>query len=235
MRSSAAQLRFRCLAAFVVRRITPAATVALLVLAATVLSPGLGRDAHADESAGAFFGFVARDANGALPTKVRALGSAVGTDPSAICGTADIQVSGEAAGFYLLTVASNADRVGCPAAGDQVRFLLLYGAVDPGTIAPQSGFWAATAQRVDLAPSELNGEVGAFVGALPAGEGYALLQWRGMDRTPIARAVATIDRRVVIVILLGRNGSPRYIPGEPSPGSDLQVVNNGDVVVVLVK
>src|SRR5947207_12711762 len=104
----------------------PAALAALtaLLVAVALLAPGLARQAHADESVGAFFGFVARDANGALPTKVRALGSAVGSDPSAICGTADIQPSGEAAGFYLLTVASAADRKGCPALGDQVRFLL---------------------------------------------------------------------------------------------------------------
>ena len=117
---------------------------------------------------------------------------------------------------------------------------MLYGAVDPGLEAAQTGTWWATAQQVDLSPRGEVVSIGGFTGFLPETEGradagYALLRWDGPDRTPIEQAIVTIPREVQVVYLLGTRNILRYLPGAPDFVSDLRVLHNGDFVAVYVR
>ena len=209
--------------------------VMALAFAALASTPPLPAYAQAATTA-TFYGFIAPDAGGALPIRVRALGAVLpGQDEPTVCGTADVLTSGDSAGFYLLMVASAEERAGCPAPGDEVRFLLLHGAVDPGIAAREVATWAPLTQRVDLSPVAAAVTAGGFDGTLPAGPGFALLRWSGPDRTPVEQAVLTIPREVLVVYRLGTSTVQRYVPGAPDFVNDLRVLRTGDFVAVYVQ
>ncbi len=205
------------------------------VLVAGALLPATAGRARADGGASTIFGFVYADQSGALPSKVRALGPAAPGHEPAVCGTADVTKTGAGSGFYMLSVASSETHAGCPAPGDDVRFLLMYGAVDPGLAATQVATWSTTPQQVNLTAATDVVAVGGFTGALPPGSGYGLLTWDGADATPIADAVATIPRQVQLVFRVSGGMVRQYVAGAPDFVSSLRELNHGDIVVVLVK
>ena len=217
-------------------RIALALALALVALAAfAAFALPVARAGAQVPTSATFYGFIAPDERGLLPIKVRALGATpTGGEPT-VCGTADVLPSGDAAGFYLLTVASDATRSGCPAPGGDVRFLLLHGAVDPGVTARQLGTWSAVAQRLDLSPVAESVTVGGFEGTFPSGSGYALLRWNGPDRTPVEQAIVTIPREVQVVFLLGTRTVQRYVRNAPAFVNDLRSLRTGDFVAVYVR
>ena len=75
-------------------------------------------------------GFVFRDADGNLATKVRAIGAR-----GVVCGTGNVQVLSSGDGFYRMEAVGGAVRSGCPSTGGSLSFRLLYGSVDDGAAA----------------------------------------------------------------------------------------------------
>ena len=85
--------------------------------------------AHADGGAHAvFYGYVVLDQGAVLPKRVRAL-----AEHSAVCGSADVVATGTV-GFYVIAVVSSESKEGCPALGEPVRFALVYGLIDEGSV-----------------------------------------------------------------------------------------------------
>jgi hypothetical protein len=207
-----------------------AALAALLVVS---LLPARATRSHADVLTATIFGFVAPDSQGAVPTKVRALGPSIDGQGPVVCGTGDVVLSGNAVGFYIINVTSTLDRAGCPDPGGEVHFLLLYGSVDPGIEAGQVATWEPGVQRVDLAAGPRTVDIGGFAGFIPSGTGYALMTWHGPSDTPIEQAILTIPRQVGVVYLLSQTEVQLYVAGQPAV-SDLRSVNDGDIVAVFV-
>lgn len=192
-----------------------------------------GPSASAEGPAAIFLGFVVPDADGFLATRVRALGAG-----GAVCGTADVTESGENVGFYALRVAPAADKAGCPAEGEMVRFALLYGNIDDGTFANANGnarFRGAQAAVVHLAPASSTAEITGWVGPLPTSGGRAVaLIWDGPDGTPVDQALQTLGVEIAGAwhIPPGARRYLSYVPGAPAFTQTLTTVHAGDVVTV---
>ncbi len=101
--------------------------VAILASALWLGSLAASPLAHADGGAAVFSGRVLSDGGGELPLRVRAV-----SDAGVVCGTASVQSDGRV-GTYAIRVTTAESRVGCPANGDFVNLILLYGLVDDGT------------------------------------------------------------------------------------------------------
>ncbi len=200
-------------------------------LAFAAISGAAVSRAHAQEAAVAvFFGVISADEDQTLPLTIRATVSDV------TCGTADVTPVGEGVGFYFLTVASASEKAGCGVAGTPVTFLLLSGAVDPGSPAAQTQAWAVGTQRLDLS-AVADAAFGAFVGDLPAGPGIGMLRWSGASATPIEEAAATIPREVESVshFDVPSQSFRSYIPDAPATVSTYLLVDRDDIIAVRVR
>lgn len=205
-------------------------TILLGVVLGTLVAPG--PSASADGPGAIFLGFVVADPGGALPTRVRAVGTG-----GAVCGTADVSESGEGVGFYIIRVAAAAEKAGCPTEGETVRFILLHGNIDDGSFANGNGdarFRATQTMVLHLAPASSLAEVTGWSGARPPSGGVALLTWAGPENTPVDQAVQTLGIPVAGVWHLPP-GSQRflsYIPGAPAFAQTYTAVHTGQIVVV---
>ncbi len=181
-----------------------------------------------------FFGFVVPLASDALPVRVRAVG-ADGT----VCGTSDVAMSGDGLGFYLVNVASELQRSGCFADGDEVQFVLLHGPIDEGVRAitfAETSYVSGRAIRADLIEGDgrLPFVLGGWSGPLPPSGGVALLTWAGPENTPVEQAVQTLGIEVVGVWQLppGTQRFVSYIPGAPAFAQTYRTVHTGEIVFV---
>lgn len=191
--------------------------------------------ASAEEGVGGpasrFFGFVFAEPGNPLPTKVRAIG-----DAGVVCGTASVAVVGENLGFYDLRVTGQADRTGCPAAGERVSLWLLYGKVDdgvPATTNADARFVAGGTSAVSLGTSGSFGSHG-WAGAPPPAGGTALMRWNGPDGMPVAAAVGLlgVDVRGVWHFDSASGSMLSWVPDAPSFVQTYLRVDAGDIVVV---
>jgi len=101
--------------------------VAILASALWLGSLAASPLAHADGEAAVLYGHVLPDGDGQFPLRVRAL-----ADSGVVCGTASVQSDGRV-GTYAIRISTADTRPGCPASGDFVNLVLLYGLVDDGT------------------------------------------------------------------------------------------------------
>lgn len=143
-----------------------------------------------------FIGFVYQDADGALATHVRAMGTSA-TSESVTCGTADVEALG-AYGFYRLLVVSGDGRDGCPLAGERVEFRLLSGRLDEGTPATAlqgTTFLPGATSVVSFTPATDGwaGDTSGWAGA--TGAPAAKLTWLGGE-SAIVDALAELGRPV---------------------------------------
>lgn len=204
--------------------------IALSVVLGTFMAAG--PSASAEGPAAIFLGFVVPDSDGMLATRVRAVGNG-----GAVCGTADVTDSGDNVGFYLLRVAPAADKAGCPAEGETVRFSLLYGNIDDGTLANPNGdsrFRGAQAMVVHLAPASRSADITGWTGTPPRSGGLALLTWGGPANTPVAQAVQTLGVEVTGAWHLppGSRRYLSYLPAGPAFTQTYTTVQTGDIVTV---
>jgi hypothetical protein len=200
--------------------------LALVLLAASALGPS----AHADGPNAVFHGFVVPDPTGA-PTRVRAV-SANGT----VCGTADVQPSGVGVGFYTLSVVTGATKAGCPPAGGELRFTLVYGLIDESLPAVTSAVLTpGTVTVLNLYAARAGTQIGGFEGTPPEPGSYAVMRWTGPARTPTEQALATLGFSVTA--LYHYNGvAGRYeafVPGAPDWASAFTTVGAGDDVIIV--
>ena len=140
-------------------------------------------------------------------------------------------------GFYVVSVAADAQKPGCGTEGAPITFTLLADAIDEGTPAAQSEAWRAGAvEQLDLSAVP-QAVFGAFVGELPAVPGLGVMRWSGASATPVARAVATIAREVESVNYydVAAQTFRTYVPAAPAYVSDYLLVDRGDIVFVRVR
>ncbi len=202
---------------------------------ATSASPQTSGQAAVEPST--FVGFVFRNADGNLATKVRAIG-ADGT----VCGTASVTTTQAASrtGFYRMEVVGHDTREGCPRPGQGFAFRLLYGNVDDGSFAVTSqlaSFQPGTTQVVSLTPNPSHGADG-WLGELPSGRGAeAVLVWVGADGTPIEDALALLDVDVYRASHYDAEDDRTltFTPGGPSFLQTYRTVGYGDVVLIRAK
>lgn len=196
-----------------------------------------GQTAWDETRPAVMLGFVFRDADGNLATKVRAIGAG-----GVVCGTGNVQrlESGDgSSGFYRMEAVGGAVRSGCPSSGGSLSFLLLYGAVDGGSAAIPSQpvhFVAGATFVVSLTPQP-EGAPAGWLGAAPASGEDGLLTWVGADETPVARALAALG--VTVERASHYDADSRrwlsYTAGAPSFAQSLTELSYGDVVRVRVK
>lgn len=183
-----------------------------------------------------FLGFVLRDEQGALPTKVRAVG-----EQGAVCGTASVQILDSGSGFYRMDVVNHATRAGCPGDGAALTFRLLYGSVDDGTVGIPSRdftYFPGATIVVSLTPTPRTAAASSWLGTLPTKSGDdALLTWVGEDGTPVADALATLGVEVTRASHFDATTSRwvSYTPGGPAFLQTYLAVGYGDVVRVRLK
>lgn len=190
---------------------------------------GAGSRASAQEPAFVLFGIVS-SGDAPLPSRVRA---SIG---DVVCGTAQVQSSGNGAGVYALAVAPADRKAGCGTSGATVRMALLSGEIDSGIVVGQVLWRGGQSQRFDLYTAPDAADSGTFAGQLPTGPGVAYLRWTGASAVPIARAVATIPREVTAVYFwnVRQQAFDSYIPnGGPIPSYTL--VDADDIVLVHVR
>ena len=102
----------------------------LLLGSALMGITALGSSASAGEPGAVFYGYVVPESGHPLPKRVRAV-----TETGTVCGSAELTpVASGGAGFYAMTVFSGDMHEGCPATGEPVRFLLVYGLIDEGIL-----------------------------------------------------------------------------------------------------
>lgn len=200
---------------------------------ATSVSPQTA--SQASSQASSFVGYVFRNADGNLATKVRAIGS-----DGIVCGTGTVQRLSSGDGLYRIDVVSADVREGCPAEGQGLGFRLLYGSVDDGSFAITSQvvrFAAGKTQVVSLTPNPSHAADG-WLGELPTERGAeAHLVWVGADGTPIDEALALLDVEVYRASHYdaATDRWQSYTPGGPSFRQTYLAVGYGDVVLVRVK
>lgn len=197
---------------------------------ATSVSGSMGPGLEIDGGPVHFLGFVFPDSEGALATKVRAIGPG-----GVVCGTADVVLSGDVLGFYQISVTPSTVRRGCPSSGDLVEFVLLYGQVgveSPATPSQVPVFSATQTRVVSLSPVDA-GAGGWSGGALPSEGGTSLLVWSGPG-VPVEDAVALLGPQVASVSRYdGATGEfLTYVPGAPSFTQSYRWVSTGDVALV---
>ena len=182
-----------------------------------------------------FIGFVLRDEDGNLATKVRAIG-----ENGVVCGTASVITLATGDGFYRLDAVGAESREGCPSEGGALAFRLLYGMVD-------SGEFALTSEAVRFASGETvvislttnpDDSTANWLGDVPTSSGeFGLLTWIGTDGTPTGDALASVgvsvDRAVHYDGDLGRWVS--YTVGGAMFRQTFATVSYGDVVLVRVQ
>jgi len=188
-----------------------------------------------DERPALVLGFVFRDEDGNLPTKVRALGAT-----GAVCGTGNVQLLASGDGFYRMDAVGAAVRLGCPSEGGALAFRLLYGSVDSGSFAIVSQpvrFAAGQTIVASLTPAPAS-EQSSWLGVVPTRSGDdALLTWVGTDGTPIEEALEALGVSVDRVSHYDAE-TRRWVSYTSGGAAFLQTyteVGYGDVVRVRVK
>ncbi len=215
----------------------PATSVSPAVSAAS--APTANSRSHAQVALEAepalIFGFVLRDADGNLPTRVRAVGA-----NGAVCGTGNVLVLDSGMGFYRLEAVGAASKAGCPTEGGALGFRLLYGSVDSGSFAITSHvvrFVSGGRLLVYLTPAPAPDQ-SLWLGAVPTTSGDdALLTWVGQDGTPLEDALDALEVSVARVSHYDADAR-RWVSYTPGGASFLQTytsVGYGDVVRVIVK
>ena len=204
--------------------------IALSVVLGTFMAAG--PSASAEGPAVLFVGFVSADSDGSLPVRIRAVGRS-----GAGCGTADVEISGEGVGFYVIEVVSGAAKSGCPRVGDPIHFFLLYGSVDDGVPATAVGdisFSPGGHTAYLFPPLADESNIGGWTGTPPPSGGLALLTWGGPANTPVAQAVQTLGVEVAGAWHLppGSRRYLSYLPGGPAFTQTYTTVQTGDIVTV---
>jgi len=187
-----------------------------------------------DQLSAQFIGFVYRDDDGRLATRIRATGM---TDrgEAVNCGSAPATALDSGFGFYQVLVLSDAAREGCPKAGQPVTFRLLFGNVDDGVRAVTSNdttFSPGATSVVTLYPSADHSIANRWTG--DTSTRVAQLTWIGTEGTRIESALAALGRPVVGAWRWDAAASQYevYVPGGSALRQSLEVVSPGDVVTV---
>jgi len=188
-----------------------------------------------DSPPAVFIGFVFRDEDGVLASKVRAIGA-----NGAVCGTASVRTLSNGEGFYRLEAVGADTREGCPGEGGALAFRLLYGNVDSGSFAITSQtvrFASGDTSVVSLTPPPTSSNVD-WIGEVTLTSGDTLLlTWVGLDGASVQDALASLDVSVdrVTHYDADRGKWVSYTVDGPSFLQTYTVVQYGDVVRVRLR
>ncbi|TAJ21610.1 MAG: hypothetical protein EPO65_01050 [Dehalococcoidia bacterium] len=173
-------------------------------------------------SGAVFYGYVLADGQGGLAERVRALSVS-----GAVCGTAEVIRLSDEAGYYAVSVASSAQKRGCPSAGGLVQFALLAGRVDDGV-------WAGEVATLTDggAPVALNLQPAAYVTGHWLGPSGDItrdfwLRWAGPS-VPLRDALVSLPLPVSEVYYLDA-AAGQFLLATPSTDATLA---SGDLVLV---